>query len=329
MKKFLNISVIAALAILPLAANAAVVAGDPTAASSADPVQADDTVTASASPKYALAESDSTDGVVATAGYVKGAYNAAIKAINKVSETAGSALQKTDITTGVANGTIAVDGTDVAVKGLGSAAYENTNAFISSADGSVKTANIDDGQVTKAKLATDVQTSLDGAIQSVQLNGAALTETNGVVNVTAVQSVTTGTTSGTVKVDDQEVAVAGWSGKQDALDTAQMAAVNSGIDATKRAAYDQLVTDSGNYATKTGVTTTVTNAFTNAVATITNANVTTGNAVSAATVPVVTTWGATAPATTGVSVNLTQTEVVTNVSGTAAVTPGAVQYPAN
>jgi len=37
-------------------------------------------------PKYALKAAAETDGNVATAGYVKGAYNAAIKAINKVAE---------------------------------------------------------------------------------------------------------------------------------------------------------------------------------------------------------------------------------------------------
>lgn len=42
---------------------------------------------------------------------------------------ADSALQKADITTGTANGTIAVEGTDVAVKGLGSAAYTDTTAY--------------------------------------------------------------------------------------------------------------------------------------------------------------------------------------------------------
>ena len=42
---------------------------------------------------------------------------------------ADSALQKADITTGSSNGTIAVKGTDVAVKGLGSAAYAATSAF--------------------------------------------------------------------------------------------------------------------------------------------------------------------------------------------------------
>ena len=42
---------------------------------------------------------------------------------------ADSALQKADITTGGANGTISVDGDDVAVKGLGSAAYAATTDF--------------------------------------------------------------------------------------------------------------------------------------------------------------------------------------------------------
>ena len=42
---------------------------------------------------------------------------------------ADSALQQADITTGSANGTIAVKGTDVAVKGLGSAAYTASTAY--------------------------------------------------------------------------------------------------------------------------------------------------------------------------------------------------------
>ena len=42
---------------------------------------------------------------------------------------AATALQKEDITTGTANGTIAVDGSDVKVKGLGSAAYTSADAY--------------------------------------------------------------------------------------------------------------------------------------------------------------------------------------------------------
>lgn len=42
---------------------------------------------------------------------------------------ADTALQKADIKTGTTNGTISVDGTSVSVKGLGTAAYQNTTAF--------------------------------------------------------------------------------------------------------------------------------------------------------------------------------------------------------
>ncbi len=105
MKKILNISVIAALAILPMAANAAVTDAVP------GPTVTEDTATAATAttdPKYGLVQGHETDANLATAGYVKGAYNAAIKAINKVSETADSAVQT--VTAGSANGTISVDG---------------------------------------------------------------------------------------------------------------------------------------------------------------------------------------------------------------------------
>ena len=49
------------------------------------------------------------------------------EAVDEVALTAGGAVQS--VTTGSTNGTIDVDGTDVAVYGLGSAAYENTSAF--------------------------------------------------------------------------------------------------------------------------------------------------------------------------------------------------------
>ena len=48
---------------------------------------------------------------------------------------ADSALQAADITTGSANGTIAVNGTNVAVKGLGSAAYTASTAYATAAQG--------------------------------------------------------------------------------------------------------------------------------------------------------------------------------------------------
>ena len=142
MKKLLNISVIAALAVLPLAANAGV--GD--VISVTDPAHDANAAAAQTAPKYALAVEAATDTTnVATASYVKGAYNAAMKAINKVSETAGSAIQTvkvngtaltpTDgavnvtVAEGATNGTVAVNGADVAVHGLGSAAYTASTAY--------------------------------------------------------------------------------------------------------------------------------------------------------------------------------------------------------
>lgn len=50
-------------------------------------------------------------------------------------ETIDSALQKADIETGTENGTISVKGTDVAVKGLGSAAYTAADDYATAAQG--------------------------------------------------------------------------------------------------------------------------------------------------------------------------------------------------
>lgn len=52
-------------------------------------------------------------------------------------DTIDSALQADDITTGSANGTIAVKGTDVAVKGLGSAAYTESTAYATADQGAL------------------------------------------------------------------------------------------------------------------------------------------------------------------------------------------------
>ena len=58
-----------------------------------------------------------------------------VDALEAKNATIDSALQQADITTGSANGTIAVKGTDVAVKGLGSAAYTESTAYATAAQG--------------------------------------------------------------------------------------------------------------------------------------------------------------------------------------------------
>ena len=115
MKKLLGISLIAILAVSPMMASAADPAPTPVAG---EPTHADPATNASAAPGYALKMSASTDNNMASAGYVKGAYNAAIKAINKVASDTTTALGSKQDTITAGNGitksgsTISADLTD-------------------------------------------------------------------------------------------------------------------------------------------------------------------------------------------------------------------------
>ena len=72
---------------------------------------------------------------------------------------ADSALQKADITEGLTNGTISVNGEDVSVHGLGTAAYQNTDAF--------------DAKGAAAQALTDAKTYADSKVDGVDLSGIA------------------------------------------------------------------------------------------------------------------------------------------------------------
>ncbi len=318
MKKLLNISVIAALAILPMAANAAtgdIVSGDPAAASSVSPAQADNAVTASASPKYALAVEAATDTTnVATASYVKGAYNAAMKAINKVSETANSAVKgvqvngadltldangKANVTVaeGSTNGTVAVNGSDVAVHGLGSAAYTDSTAYASAAQG------------TKADNAATLLGNATMGTEATTVTGAIAELKDAIDDVdTGVMAVTEGTTNGTVSVDGTDVAVHGLgtaayadttdfdaAGAATGVQTAIEGKLDDGatgydINAkTLKVQGADVLTGAAltDYAKKTGVTQTIT------------------NSTIAGTVPTVTVWGAETAGTAQITASIT------------------------
>ena len=211
MKKLLGISLVAILTAAPMMAGAAVgdvVAGDPGSTASG-------AAAATNPPKYALKTQATTDGNVATAGYVKGAYNAAIKAVNKLQDTkqdtisdletirtnasaGANALQASDITEGTTDGTIKVKGTAVPVHGLGTAAYTASTAYATSAQG------------TKAD--------------------------------TAVQSVVEGDGNGQIKVDGTNVNVHGlgnaaYNGVQGATNTATY----TGTDLTTKGYVDEKV----------------------------------------------------------------------------------------
>ena len=174
-------------------------------------------------------------------------------------EKADSALQShQSITTGSVNGTIAANGADVAVKGLGSLAYKNS---LTKTD--VGLGNVDNTSDKAKPISTATQAALDEKVNTTTtVNGKALTtnislgaadvgvnETNfpglnktGTVTSVAVKmngSVKgTVTSSGTVDLGTVITAHQDISGKQDSLSAVQLAAVNSGITAAKVEKYD-------------------------------------------------------------------------------------------
>lgn len=78
---------------------------------------------------------------------------------------ADSALQKASIVTGKTNGSIAVGGTDVAVKGLGSAAYVATTAFDAAGTAVAKVSALENGAVKTN--ATNI-TALQGKVTALE-----------------------------------------------------------------------------------------------------------------------------------------------------------------
>lgn len=106
-------------------------------------------------------------------------------------------LPVTSVTEGSANGTIAVNGADVNVHGLGSAAYTESSAY--------ETA----GAAAAAVAALDKE---DTAVPGQYVS--AVSQENGVITVQraalpTAPEITTGGTNGTIKVGEEEVAVAG------------------------------------------------------------------------------------------------------------------------
>lgn len=90
--------------------------------------------------------------------------NTRIVALEGKTDTIDSALQASDITTGSANGSIAVKGADVAVKGLGSAAYSETSAFdAAGAAANAQTEAVKSANAYSDSLAVNYATAAQGA----------------------------------------------------------------------------------------------------------------------------------------------------------------------
>lgn len=96
-----------------------------------------------------------------------------VDALEAKNATIDSALQQTDITTGSANGTIAVKGTDVAVAGLGSAAYTESNAYATAAQGQLADSAVQSITVLGEVLEDGSELTVDEAKAALGLKDAA------------------------------------------------------------------------------------------------------------------------------------------------------------
>lgn len=153
-----------------------------------------------------------------------------------------NALQSENISTGSANGTIAVKGNDVAVKGLGSAAYTDASAY--DAAGSASAAE------TAAKAYAD---SLAGNYDAAGSAAAAETAAKGYADSLAGNYDVSGAAAGALEdakgyTDEQIAAIGGDEGTisaqiQSALATANLAQYETKTDASSK------LTEAKNYAT--------------------------------------------------------------------------------
>jgi hypothetical protein len=353
MKKILNISVIAALAILPMAANAAVgeiVPGAPTNITKVPveqaTVQTAENVTAGDGPKYALALEGANDSNVATAGYVKGAYNAAIRAINKVSETASGALTADGQAT-LTNKTIDANGTGNSITNLET---DNFNSAALATSTGIKT----DNTASDTKLVTEkaVATAINGMV--TETGTQTLTNKNisgGTVQNAAISGGTVSgatITGGTIDADSTTISnleADNFKACTVVNSTTGIAAEFANADDNKlvtekavRKAIDDLSMDT--YATTTGAAATAAAAVNGATVTydLNGLGVQTGAVTGTANakITVMDTWGSETPATNQIlaDVDLTQTQAVTGLTGntagkTATISAGTVTYKAN
>ena len=175
MKNLLKISLGAVLAALPMVAHAE--GTDPKHATN----QNDATLLASESPKYELATSHESDQYAATAGYVKGAYNAAIKGINKLHENLNSTVS------GLSN----TYSTQTGVKNTVNAAKVNGSVSGATVSGTFSTSIASgsfSGQAvnpTMSAMTTWGSTSVGSVTPSATVNGTASGTLGGSVSGTA------------------------------------------------------------------------------------------------------------------------------------------------
>lgn len=196
MKRLLTVSFITILAVLPMVASAEVF-------SVADPTTDANAAVAETNPKWALAEAGDNDDNLATAGYVKGAYNQTMKAINKVATTVGNAADK-DLSNLSATGTGVI--TTAITNNAAGATYSNTTSGL--------TATTIQGAIDEVEGRVDtVQTNI-GTMANLTGNETTLVEAIEAVRTTAngalvASDIAEGATNGTISVNNTDIAVHG------------------------------------------------------------------------------------------------------------------------
>ena len=309
MKKLLGISVIAMLAVAPAFA-------DPVSTGSTPSNDASATIINTNPPFAEVAANSDTDGNAASAGYVKGAYNAAIKAINKVNAkvnselatSAGNGIDKSAAgvisVTAKTNGGIAVDSNGVAVdyKSGGGLIIDTTGddaGKLKIATSGVGTAQLADGAVTTAKI--DASAVTTAKIADSNVTTAKIADANVTADKLATDSVTTAKIADgnvtTAKLDAGAVTTAKIADGNVTLGKIAAAAIEnatdtttySGTTLTSKGYVDEKVASLGigDYATKTGVDNTI-NALT---ATVNDGFALASGAVTGSvTVPIMNDW---------------------------------------
>ncbi len=200
MKKLLGISLVAVLAVSPLMANAAIPAGETGLAAGATGVN----VAAGGAYYAGKSITDADRAATASAAYVKGAYNDAISAVNKVAEQ----------TSNIASNTYSKDQVDAALNGKQDLANSNITQEVADAHSSLTAgANVAGNLASVAGVAEGAAAAIAtyGNIVTHNVSEFATAEQGAKAN-SAVQSVTTGDAqsgNGTIKVDGNAVSVYG------------------------------------------------------------------------------------------------------------------------
>lgn len=238
MKKLLSVSIMAMLAVSPMMANA-----DPVS-NTHGPTHSE-TANSAASGVVApfASESITTDDQagIASAAYVKGAYNAAIRAVNTVAADVASVSTNLDGTItnkinaaggagiAAANGKVSIDlatsNSGLAFDGEGDAGKLKVAITTNNvASGSLATGTANNDKLATQGYVADTAASAastaltDYKVKDVAANGDIEVDANGNIDLStaahnlltgAVQDVSEGTTAGTIKVDGTDVAVHG------------------------------------------------------------------------------------------------------------------------